>query len=218
MKITWYGHAAFLIETNGTRIIHDPYKSPDCGSYAPIEDEADILVLSHDNETYHSCRSQVSGSPVEVHGEAIYWYPETVNGITFTSYEVYENDQGEGPNYMMTYEVEGLRISHLGDLGHPLNPFQMAGIRGTDILLALAGGPPTIKVDDLKDLVEELQPKITIPMHFKNEKIKLDIRPVEDYLDLHSEDQYERIGAATIEVAKENIGDYRPIVVLDPAR
>ncbi len=55
-------------------------------------------------------------------------------------------------------------------------------------------------------------------MHFKNEKIKLDIRPVEDYLDLHSEDQYERIGAATIEVAKENIGDYRPIVVLDPAR
>lgn len=55
-------------------------------------------------------------------------------------------------------------------------------------------------------------------MHFKNEKIKLNIRPVEDYLDLHSEDRYERTGTTTIEVTKENIGKFKPIVVLDPAR
>ena len=36
MRITWYGHAAFLIETQGLRIILDPYRSPDCGGYEPI--------------------------------------------------------------------------------------------------------------------------------------------------------------------------------------
>ena len=33
MRITWYGHAAFLIETQGLRIILDPYRSPDSGGY-----------------------------------------------------------------------------------------------------------------------------------------------------------------------------------------
>ena len=45
MKITWYGHAAFLIETEGIRIILDPYRSPDCGGYAPIDEMSDKLYV-----------------------------------------------------------------------------------------------------------------------------------------------------------------------------
>ena len=59
MKITWYGHAAFLIETGGTRIILDPYRSPDSGGYAPIDEPADLVVVSHENDRYHSHLGQI---------------------------------------------------------------------------------------------------------------------------------------------------------------
>ena len=47
MLITWYGHAAFRLEACGTRIIIDPYRSPDSGGYRPIDDTADVVVVSH---------------------------------------------------------------------------------------------------------------------------------------------------------------------------
>src|SRR4051812_31974422 len=43
MRITWYGHAAFLIEAGGLRMILDPYRSPDSGGYEPIDEPADLV-------------------------------------------------------------------------------------------------------------------------------------------------------------------------------
>ena len=49
MRITWYGHAAFRIDcAGGIRVIMDPY-SPASG-YDAIDDWADLVTLSHDNE------------------------------------------------------------------------------------------------------------------------------------------------------------------------
>jgi hypothetical protein len=59
MRITWYGHAAFLIETEGLRIILDPFRSPESGGYAPINDTADLVIVSHENDRYHSHLGQI---------------------------------------------------------------------------------------------------------------------------------------------------------------
>ena len=48
MRIQWYGHAAFLVETQGVRIILDPYRSPDSGGYEPIDEPADVVVVTLD--------------------------------------------------------------------------------------------------------------------------------------------------------------------------
>src|SRR6185437_7457386 len=59
MRITWYGHAAFLIEAQGVRIILDPYRSPDCGGYEPVAEPADLVIVSHENDKYHSHLGQI---------------------------------------------------------------------------------------------------------------------------------------------------------------
>ena len=59
MRITWYGHAAFLIETLGVRIILDPYRSPDRGGYEPVAEPADLVIVSHENDRYHSHLGQI---------------------------------------------------------------------------------------------------------------------------------------------------------------
>ena len=59
MRISWYGHAAFLIESAGLRLILDPYRSPDSGGYASIDEPADIVIVSHENDRYHSHLGQI---------------------------------------------------------------------------------------------------------------------------------------------------------------
>ncbi len=63
MKLTWYGHAAFLLESesSSTRVVLDPYRAPDVGTYEPIDDWADIVAISHDNEKYHSYAAGIRG-------------------------------------------------------------------------------------------------------------------------------------------------------------
>lgn len=218
MKITWYGHAAFLIETEGIRIILDPYHSPDCGGYAPIDESADIVSISHENVTYHSNLEAVTGHPVLLDGLSIAGSEMGTRDILFSSVRVYEDEQNNGPNAMVSFESEGLRITHMGDCGHPLNTSQSAAIAGTDILLALAGGPPTIELSDLRDLMDHLKPRVTIPMHFGNDKINLPIQPVEDFLALFPKEKIGHAGSSSISVTTRNISSFRPVMVLNPAR
>src|SRR3954469_4917020 len=90
MRITWYGHAAFLVEAEGRRIILDPYRSPDSGGYEPIAEGADVVVVSHENDRYHSHVGQVV-PPFEVI-RALELPPEgrSVRGIHFRAIHVFE--------------------------------------------------------------------------------------------------------------------------------
>jgi L-ascorbate metabolism protein UlaG (beta-lactamase superfamily) len=67
---------------------------------------------------------------------------------------------------MYRFTLEGINITHLGDVGNPLRR-QMDALPGTDILLALAGGPPTIALADLHKVIALVKPKVVIPMHYR---------------------------------------------------
>jgi L-ascorbate metabolism protein UlaG (beta-lactamase superfamily) len=225
MKFTWYGHAAFLIEGMNTegkslRIITDPYKSPDCGGYAPVDDTANVVTLSHENPVYHSDLSSLRGNYEPVWGLKLPPEGVTVEGVRFQSRRVYENDarDPDGANAMVKFTLEGLTVAHLGDLGHMLNEEELEFLRGTDVLLALAGGPPTIKVDDLQRIVETLNIPVVLPMHYAVPGIKLNIRPVEDLLALYPADQIERPGSPSYTVTRNKLPDATRIVVLDHLR
>ena len=66
--------------------------------------------------------------------------------------------------------------------GNPLSETQLEFFKGVDILLALTGGPPTIELNDLDEVIDAVQPKVTIPMHYLTDKVKLThILPVDDF-------------------------------------
>src|SRR5690606_34085885 len=103
---------------------------------------------------------------------------KTIRGVEIHSFEVYEDDDGNGPNAIVRFALDRITVAHLGDLGHALERSGLEFLRGTDVLLALAGGKPTIALDDLHALVEKVAPKAVIPMHFKTPKVNLDILPL----------------------------------------
>ena len=226
MYITWYGHAAFLLDGANAhgkrvRVVLDPYRAPDVGSYAPIDDTADLVAVSHENAKYHSHVAGVGGDPQVVDGLALLDAPEQpriARGVPFTAVRVWENDRHDEPLAMLGVTLGGVRVLHMGDCGHALSPEQVAACGRVDVLLALAGGAPTLALPDLAAFVRDLAPRVVIPMHFGNDKINLNLRPVEDFLSLVPPESVRRFDTPTVEVTPDSMPATTEVWVLPPAR
>jgi len=220
MHITWYGHAAFLIETEGLRVILDPYRSPDSGGYLPIDERADVVVVSHENDRYHSHLGQIVPPFEVVRGLEVPVGGCEVRGLRFEFVRVFETPErkAEDEVTVIHFRAEGLHVVFLGDLGHPLSPEELAPLRGADIVLAAAGGPPTIDFPHIPALLEAIGPRLIFPMHYKTPKINLNIQPLERFLEVLPDDPVEYVRGCTYELTRDRLPERRRIVVLEHCR
>ncbi len=184
MKIKWLGHASFLITSDtGLKIITDPYKSGSYGGavgYKPIEEEADIVTVSHEHED-HNYTQGIRGNPEVVKGSG----EKMVKGVKIKGVPTKHDPSGgreRGENTVFTMEIDGIRICHLGDLGHVITEEQKNEIGEIDVLLIPVGGYYTIDATQAWEVIEKLSPKIVIPMHFKTEVLGFPIAPVDDFI------------------------------------
>jgi L-ascorbate metabolism protein UlaG (beta-lactamase superfamily) len=220
MRITWYGHAAFLIETQNLRIILDPYRSPDSGGYLPIDEPADLVIVSHEEDIYHSHIGQINPPFQLVKGLELAEGGEVIQGIRFEMVPVYEHADRK-PEEKVTiihFRSEDLHVVFLGDLGHALTEEEVAPLRGADILLIPAGGPPTINYADIPSLLDAIGPRLIVPMHYKTRKINLNILPVIKYLEALPEYPVLRTGMTSIEVTRDTLPERPTNMILDYAR
>jgi L-ascorbate metabolism protein UlaG (beta-lactamase superfamily) len=220
MRITWYGHAAFLIETEGLRVILDPYRSPDSGGYEPIAEPADVVIVSHENDRYHSHLGQIV-PPFEV-VRALEIPPEgqTIRGLQVQAVHVFETPERlpEDEVTIIHFRAEGMHVVFLGDLGHALAEDELAPLRGADIVLAAAGGPPTIDFPEIPLLLDAIGSRLIFPMHYKTPKINLNIQPLERFLAVLPAIPVDRPGSSRYEVNRDTLPQERRIVVLEHAR
>jgi len=220
VTLTFFGHAAFLVEAVGLRIVLDPYRSPDSGGYAPIDVAADLVVVSHENDRYHSHLGQIRG-PFEV-VRALELPPggREIRGLRFEAIPVFETPE-KLPGDEVTivhFRVEGLHVAFLGDLGHALDASEVAPLRGCDLLIVPAGGPPTIALELVAPLVESIAPRWVVPMHYLTPRINLALRPVDDFLAALPGLAVERTGQSTATIVADRLRDRPTILCLEPSR
>ena len=216
MKIKYLGHSAFeLAVEGGTSIVFDPYTAGAFGTldYGPIDGQYDVAVVSHDHDD-HTCRSIVSRAKKVVNkaGSA------ECGGVRFESVACFHDEtkgSQRGKNLISVVEAEGLRVAHLGDLGHPISTKDCPVLAGVDILMIPVGGHFTIDASAAAKIAKELQPKIVIPMHYKTPKVDFPITPVENFTRLM--DNVESTGTSEIEVTKETLPAKMKTIVLEPA-
>jgi L-ascorbate metabolism protein UlaG (beta-lactamase superfamily) len=215
MRLSFLGHAAFLIETAGKRIVTDPYSS-EIG-YLPINESADFVTLSHDNPKWHSCLDDISGEFEVVNGLEILQNGAQYGEIEFGAALTYEQLPAEGPNSMIWLESEGIRVLHMGDCGVLPDDATIEKCGRVDVLLALAGGTPTISLDDLMVFIEKLAPKIVIPMHFGVPHLQMVALGVEELAKRWDASQIVH-GHSTIEISAASLPPQAQLHVLSPAR
>ncbi|TMI81873.1 MAG: hypothetical protein E6H03_06420, partial [Bacillati bacterium ANGP1] len=167
VKITYLGHATFLVESGSTTILIDPFDAK-VGYPMPTVGPTAVLV-SHEHGD-HNHLAMASGAPKIIRGLADgQWrtVKEQVDGVAIASVPTYHDaTQGKerGRNTVFVIDAEGLRVVHLGDLGHPLDAAAVKAIGRPDVLMVPIGGHYTTDANQAHDVVARLRPGIVIPM------------------------------------------------------
>lgn len=177
MKIQWLGLSCFRLEMGGAALVLDPYTG--VRGYPELHTTANAVCCSH------------------LHGD--HGYIEAVEltpfdgPVPFTVQKVacfHDDCQGQkrGKNTIHIIEYQGLRVAHFGDLGHPLSAGQLAAVGRLDAALVPVGGFYTIDAAGAKALCDALQPRVIIPMHYKDGPMGHDaVDGVEPFLSLWPE-------------------------------
>jgi L-ascorbate metabolism protein UlaG (beta-lactamase superfamily) len=216
MRIKYFGHSAFeLALENGKRIVFDPYKAGAFGTmtYSRIDGSFDIAIVSHDHDDHSD--SQILSrirKTVTKPGKV------TAEGVTIESVPAFHDDRkgrARGRNLLSVVEAEGLRVAHLGDLGHTVSAKDYPILANLDVMMIPVGGYFTIDAATAANIARDLAPKITIPMHFKTEKADFPISPVDDFTRLM--DNVEKLASSELEVTKATLPAKPKVVVLQHA-
>lgn len=218
MRLTYFGHSSFLVETaDGTRVILDPYRHrcfDGAVKYGPIDEPADVVVASHTHDD-HGATDTIPGDP------RVFVHPvfEKVGPVQITGVEVAHDEAGgekRGKNTICVVDDGDIRLVHAGDLGHVLDKAAIEAVGRVDVLLVPVGGFFTIDHKEAAAVVDQLAPRVVIPMHFKTDKIDFPIAAVEPFL--ATQDTVERKDGSTLEVTGATLPEGRITVLLKHAR
>jgi L-ascorbate metabolism protein UlaG (beta-lactamase superfamily) len=160
MIITYYGVSCFKMQSGGLVLVIDP-PSKRSGLKAP-RFGADIVLISHDHDRHNGfevIQPREQKEPFLISGPGEYEIKEVViQGIR--SFHDAVSGRARGLNTVYLINLENLNICHLGDFGEKeLRPELLSALGGKiDLLFSPVTFP----------FVNQLSPKIVIPMHYKN--------------------------------------------------
>lgn len=222
MQVTWYGQAAFKLTGTGRSIITDPY-NPDLMGYPTFQDTADIVLTSSDDDEGH-CRSDlIPGTPAIANVMDFASDGRGFGEVAGLKVDAMPAEEWEhhprgvaNQNAMYRFELDGMQVAHMGDVGNKLDDDQIAFFEGVDVLLALAGGHPTITLPDLMEMIHRTRPKLVIPMHFRTLGCKITgMHWIAPFLDCFNESDVDFAFGPHATVTKDTLPERTRVLVLD---
>ncbi len=177
VEITWFGHSFFqLISSSGTRVITDPFRYMGF----PMPEVWPHVVTVGKETGNHSNVNLAKGDPLILRGLKPWGIEWNEVNVTFRDVLIYSvpihtrslYDHLKGTAFV--FEMDGICICHTGDVGEPFNDDQLDLLGHIDVLLVPIGGSYTMGPANARKVVEQLKPKIAVPMHYFNNASVLD--------------------------------------------
>jgi L-ascorbate metabolism protein UlaG (beta-lactamase superfamily) len=170
--IQYFGHNFFLITTGkGTRIVTDPLGP---GWYPDPHVSADIVTVGKE-QFNHNAVQIVRGNPVILRGLKEFGADWNTVSMSFKDVYIYNVPIHQNAEFVegiqgsaFVFDLGSLCIAHLGDLSQKLNEQQIKAFGKIDVALTPIGGRRTMDPNLAKEVLGQLKPKISIPMHYRD--------------------------------------------------
>jgi len=176
--LQYFGHNFFQITTDkGTKIMTDPLAP---GIYPTPSSLAPHVVTVGREHRNHNYVQLAQGNPLILRGltaNGAEWnrVRAKVHEVSISNIPIYQNGVvGAIKGAAFHFELETLCIVHLGDLSHTLTPEHLQQIGRVDVALVPIGGVYTMGPETAREVLQQLQPKIAIPMHYRNNHALVD--------------------------------------------
>jgi L-ascorbate metabolism protein UlaG (beta-lactamase superfamily) len=190
LKIIWHGHSCFEIRDDVTMVL-DPHDGKSIGIKPPTA-RADVVLMSHDHFD-HNCSRIIRGDHVDVMASG----QRTVKGVEIVGIDTFHDDsKGEkrGRNIVYRFVLDEIRFCHCGDLGHLLTEEDVEAIGEVDILFIPVGGVFTIDAAQAHKVIEMLDPRIVVPMHYRMGGLSIAVNTLDEFLAGVDEETVLRVG------------------------
>ena len=177
MDITWLGHSCFRLHDADMVVVTDPF--PASLGLKPDTRPASIVTISNPHPN-HGNWQEVPGDPKVFAAPGEYEY----NGVTARGVmtPLGEDTPQEQRNVAYSIEIDGISICHLGDISSPLTTRQVDDLKPVDLLFVPIGGRCTLDIDQVYQTLQDLDPKIVIPMHYETVGVKVKLNGLDPFV------------------------------------
>ena len=179
MRVQWYGQSAFCLDGEQTTVFIDPFGDVSGLAargvrfeYPPIENvSAEVLLVTHEHVDHNGVEA-IGGEPAILRSTAGR-LPSPIGEVLAVASE-HDAAAGteRGPNTIFVFDLEGTRVCHFGDFGQSsLREEQAAAIGTPELLFLPVGGGPTIDSGQAAVIVQRLNPRWVVPMHYRTPRL-----------------------------------------------
>jgi L-ascorbate metabolism protein UlaG (beta-lactamase superfamily) len=141
---------------------------------------ADAVTISH-NSPPHNNVDVVEGDP-----KIFSWPGEyETKGIHFKlihSFHNQKDDKEQLENNVTVINWANIRLCHLGAQGTKLTPEQLEQVGDVGILFVPVGGKGCLDPKKAKEVIEQIEPRVVIPMCYNTDGSKLGLGDLESFL------------------------------------
>jgi L-ascorbate metabolism protein UlaG (beta-lactamase superfamily) len=168
VRITFVGHASFLIESPQlVRIVtdyNDYVKPPVMPDIATMNHAHDTHFTDHPDPAIKYVLRGWGPSPDEPAIWDLTYKDVRVRNVP-TNIRNWTGGTERYGNSIFVFEIANLCIAHLGHLHHTLTQQQLNEIGRVDVVMAPVDGNYTLDLDGMMDVLAALKAQIIIPMH-----------------------------------------------------
>jgi L-ascorbate metabolism protein UlaG (beta-lactamase superfamily) len=159
MDITWLGNACFRLAADDVVVVTDPF--PESVGLRPDMRPATVVTVSHRDPNGSNWKN-VPGDPKVFAAPGEYEYRGI--GVRGVMTPLPADTSQEDRSVAFAIEISGVTICHMGSVKSPPTPSQIDELSPVDVLLIPAGGGATMGVEQVFQTMQDLSPKIVIPM------------------------------------------------------
>jgi L-ascorbate metabolism protein UlaG (beta-lactamase superfamily) len=189
-KLTWYGHAALGLETDGHKLLIDPFLSGNpVAPVGPDEVEAEFILISHGHDDHVGDAVDIAkrtGAMVISNFEIAGWFemqgvkkvhPQHLGGgfkypfgylkltLALHGSQLPDGHEGGNPAGFLLTTNDNKKIYMAQDTGL-FGDMKLIGEEGIDLALLPIGDNYTMGPDDALRAVKLIRPKNVIPIHY----------------------------------------------------
>jgi L-ascorbate metabolism protein UlaG (beta-lactamase superfamily) len=226
VTIRWHGQSFFEVQSaQGVRVVLDPHSLDAFGRNVV---QADVVLMSHLHpdhvqvgvvENLKQAKVIPGLKDLKGDGKRVEWnnVDETVKDVHIRSVGTFHDNKGgleRGKNTVFVLEMDGLRIVHLGDLGHKLTDDQVKRIGPVDVVMVPVGGVYTLNGTDASEVVDQLRPRrYIIPMHYAVDAYEDVLKP-DEFLEEQKDRPIKKLDTNLLEIDPKERAPREPTVAV----
>jgi L-ascorbate metabolism protein UlaG (beta-lactamase superfamily) len=217
MRVDWYGQAAFHLTGREGTVFIDPIGDTSGLAARGITMEypkpegatADLVLITHEHADHNGAES-IGGDPAVLRSTAGRLDSPLGEVVAIASEHDAAAGTERGPNTIFVFGLDGLRIAHFGDFGQStLRDEQAKAIGQVDLVFLPVGAGPTIGPEGASTIVERLNPRWVVPMHYRTHRISF-LDPADPFLERMA--HVKRLEEAGFDT--DSLPEERPLVVV----